>query len=175
MPFENPILFYSSAVLLVLFALISIKLRNVIYSLFSAIVVFLLAGFVFFILGSEYNAIIQVAIYGIAVPVLIGLTVMFTDFKAKVKDDKKISKLNFVLYFICAIFIMSLFYLVMTSLAVRPEGFNITDLADVNPHSVIQAFANGIFVNYVLAFELVSIILTIIVAGLVMFKKEVGK
>ena len=62
---------------------------------------------------------------------------------------------------------MSLIYLVMTSLMVIPNGFNITDsVVGINPNS-IYAFGSGIFVNYVWSFELLSLILTIIVVGLI--------
>ena len=47
-----------------------------------------------------------------------------------------------------------------------PEGFNITVPAQTNPIGTIQAFSQGIFVKYVFAFELISVILTMIVAGL---------
>ena len=77
----NPIVFYPAAILMILFAILAIKFRNIFYSLICAIGVFFLAGLFFYILGSEYNAIIQIAIYGVAVPVVLGLAVMFTNLK----------------------------------------------------------------------------------------------
>ena len=38
-------------------------------------------------LGSEYNAIIQAAIYGLAVPVIIGISIMFTTGKGNSKKE----------------------------------------------------------------------------------------
>ena len=67
----------------------SIKFKKIFYSLLCAITVFFLAGFFFYVLGSEYNAVIQIAIYGIAIPVILGLAVMFTNLK---KDESVINK-----------------------------------------------------------------------------------
>ena len=53
--------------------------NNIFYSLLSAIIVFFIAGMFFYVLGSEYNAVIQIAIYGVAVPVIHGLAIMFTE------------------------------------------------------------------------------------------------
>ena len=149
----NPIVFYPAAVLMILFAILAIKFKNIFYSLLSAILVFFFAGFFFYILGSEYNAVIQIAIYGIAVPVVLGLAVMFTNLK---KDDKaKSFGLKYLVIFVSCIFVLALVYLIMTSLVISPIG----------------AFGHGIFVKYVWAFELVSLILTIIVAGLTLFNR----
>ena len=63
----NPIIFYPLAIVLVLAAIFAISFRNIFYSLLSAIVVFFITGVLFYILGSEYNAVVQIAIYGIAI------------------------------------------------------------------------------------------------------------
>ncbi len=74
---ENPIIFYSASFLIIIFTLFALFARNVIYSLLWAVLVFFAGALFFCILGSEYNAIIQAAIYGLAVPVIIALSVMF--------------------------------------------------------------------------------------------------
>ena len=77
---ENPIVFYPAAAVMLLFALLTIKFNNIFYSLLSAIVVFFLAGMFFYVLGSEYNAVIQIAIYGVAVPVILALRIVYSFF-----------------------------------------------------------------------------------------------
>ena len=67
---NNPVIFYSASVLITIFALLALFARNVVYSLLAAVVVFFFGALFFYLLGSEYNAIIQAAIYGLAVPVL---------------------------------------------------------------------------------------------------------
>lgn len=172
----NPVVFYLTAVVMILFAILAIKFKNIFYSLLSAIAVFFLAGVVFYLLGSEYNAVIQIAIYGVAVPVILGLAIMFTNLKKDdSKSEKNTSNIKYVIFLTSGIFILALVYLVMISLVFNPNGFNISEEINLNYIQVMRAFSHGIFVKYVWAFELVSLILTIIVAGLTLFntkKKE---
>lgn len=167
---DNPIIFYPLAFMLVIFSLLAISLKNVFRSLLSAIVVFFLVGLLFYILGSEYNAVIQIAIYGIAVPIVLGLAIMFTNLKKEDKEDKP-KNLNYLLVLTAGLFILTLFYLVLTSLAVMPIGFNILDERNTFAMQTISAFGEGIFVKYVFAFEVISLILTLVVVGLTMFRR----
>ena len=166
----NPIVFYPSAILMILFALLAIKFKNIFYSLLSAILVFFFAGFFFYVLGSEYNAVIQIAIYGVAVPVVLGLAIMFTNLK-KTEKEEKTSNMNYLLILAFGLFILTVIYLMLTSLAIEPVGFNILDEVGANTVQSISAFGSGIFVQYVWAFEIISLILTIVVVGLTMFRR----
>lgn len=167
---DNPIIFYSLASLLILFAILTISVRNIFRSLLSAIVVFFLVGLLFYILGSEYNAVIQIAIYGVAVPVVLGLAIMFTNLK-KAEKEEKISNLNYLLILAVGLFILTVIYLMLTSLAIMPVGFNIAEEIGTSAVQSISAFGSGIFVRYVWAFEIISLILTIVVVGLTLFRR----
>ena len=171
---NNPIIFYFLSASILIFAGLTIKFKNIFYSLLSAMMVFLLAGILFYTLGSEYNAIVQIAIYGLAVPVILGVAVMFTNVK-NYKNKKISGKLKSVMFLVCGLFILAMFYLVLTSILFRPEGFHIVEEFVPNSAEVIQAFSRGIFVKYVWAFELVSLILTITAVGLTLFKRREGK
>lgn len=165
---DNPIVFYPIAAAIVFFASLAIWCKNIFHSLLSAILVFFLAGVLFYILGSEYNAVIQIAVYGLAVPVILGLGIMFTDFRKKEDEGVKSSAMKFAMFFTGTLFVIITFTLVTS-------GFEAPDFTGVNPVSAISAFGDGIFTRYVLAFEIISLVLTIIIAGLSMFKKEVNK
>ena len=167
---ENAVIFYTLFALILLSAGLTIKFKNIFYSLLSAMVTFLLVGVLFYILGSEYNAIVQVAVYGLAVPIILGVGIMFTETKKEQKSDVS-GKLKALMFIVCGLFILALIYLVMTSLIFTPQGFNVTENTLPNSVEIIQAFSRGIFVKYVWAFELVSVILTIAIAGLTLFRK----
>ena len=171
----NPVVFYPAAFLMILSALLAIKIKNIFYSLLCAIVVFFIAGMFFYVLGSEYNAVIQIAIYGLAVPVVLGLAVMFTNLKKEDKQLEKTSYFKYLIYLVCGIFILALVYLTMTSLVINPTGFDICENIDKTSIQVMNAFGQGIFVKYVWAFELISLILTMVVVGLTIFNKKGGK
>ena len=166
---NNPIIFYISSGIIILFALLTLFCKNIIHSLLSSIVVFFAAAVIFYVLGSEYNAIIQAAIYGFAVPVIIGLSIMFT---TGIQYKKKNFALPYLTVLCGIIFTMAAVYIIMISLSILPDTFNLTEIPQVNSYDILSSFAKGVFINYVWSFELVSLLLTVIIAGLTMFKKK---
>ncbi len=161
---NNPVIFYLASGLIIIFALITLFAKNVVYSLLSSIVVFFMGALFFYVLGSEYNAIIQAAIYGFAVPILIGLSIMFGGQKNKNSDRNFISS---YLPLLCGgIFILAFIYLIMMSLVIMPDTFNFAEISQVNAFDTLRTFARALFINYVWAFELISLLLTIIIAGI---------
>ena len=160
---NNPVIFYSASVLITIFALLALFARNVVYSLLAAVVVFFFGALFFYILGSEYNAIIQAAIYGLAVPVIIGVSIMFTTRSA---GGRKSFITPYITLLCSGIFLLAFIYLVMMSLAMMPDTFHNMELVQVNAFDTI-------FIDYVWAFELVSLLLTIVIAGfgLIKFRK----
>lgn len=170
---SSSILFYPTAVLLIASTYLAIRFSNLFYALISAIFVFLLSGIIFYLLGSEYNAVIQVAIYGIAIPIILGLGIMFTHFKSTPATKKNKNSTNIFAMILClGIFILALIYLTKTSLIFSPLDFDTADKIGGSAIQTISAISSGIFVKYVWAFELISLILTIVVAGLTLFKKR---
>ena len=165
----NPIVFYPAAILMILFAILAIKFRNIFYSLICAIGVFFLAGMFFYILGSEYNAIIQIAIYGVAVPVVLGLAVMFTNLKNEKKSEELSPNLKYIMFLTGGMFSLIVIHLLLTMNFDNSESVGNTSV------QVLSAFSQGLFVNYIYAFELIALILTIIVVGITLLTKEGGK
>ena len=167
----NPIIFYPTAIIMILFAFMTVRLHNIFYSVLCATIVFFLSGVIFYILGSEYNAIIQIAIYGIAIPVILGLAVMFTDIKKDAKKENKSSKKSFSII----IPILGLLFIFGMLLLISPYNFEINTYSDITYPIVISSFAQGLFVKYVWAFELFSLILTIIIVGITILNKNNDK
>ena len=64
----NSITFYGFAITLVVFAFLTLLSNKIMYSLIFALIVFFASGAIFFALGADYNAIIQIMVYGVAVP-----------------------------------------------------------------------------------------------------------
>ena len=167
---DNLILFYIASVMLITFALISIFARNIIYSLISAVMVFFLGAIIFYMLGSEYNAIIQASVYGFAVPIIIAISIMFTSLQKEKMPDRMFP---YVLVLFSGLFCLAFAHLVgRTILMSSSEIFNIAENIQSTFYDVISAFAKGIFINYVWAFELVSLLLVIVIAGIAMLGKR---
>lgn len=168
---NNPVFFYIASAILIVFTLLSMFLKNIVYSLLSAIIVFFATAIIFYILGSEYNAIIQAAIYGLAVPVIIGISIMFTSSK---KEKGKGFAVPYTTILAAIIFAMAFTYAIMISLVILPDTFNLTEITQTSSFENITAFAKGIFINHVWAFELVSLLLTVAIAGIVLIQGKGG-
>lgn len=172
---NNPVFFYIASVGIILFALLSLFAKNVIYSLLWAVLVFFFGAVIFFILGSEYNAIIQAAVYGLAVPVIIGVSIMFRGKPQKDDSGAKKFVLPYVTIMCAGIFVLAFVYLIMMSLVMMPDTFHLMEAVHITAFDNISAFAKGIFVDYVWAFELVSLLLLIVIAGISMLERRGGK
>ena len=167
---SNPIVFYLASFFIIVFALLTLFAKNVIYSLLSAVMVFFFGALFFYMLGSEYNAIIQAAIYGLAVPIIIGVSIMFAPTSGKVREKTFITP--YITLMCAAIFILAFVYLVLMSLVIMPDTFRIMDVFQVNAFDTIKSFAKGIFINYVWAFELLSLLLTVVIAGIGLLRTD---
>ena len=170
---DNPIIFYLAAFFILGFALLALFAKNVIYSLLYSILVFFFGALFFYILGSEYNAIIQAAIYGLAVPVIIGVSIMFT--KGDKYERKKSYTVPYITLMCSGVFVLAFIYLMLISLTINPDTFSIVGISQVNDFDRIFIFSKGLFVNYVWAFELVSLLLTIVIAGISLINTKRGR
>lgn len=160
--------FYGFAGAIILFALLSVFSFRILYSLLSAVCLFFLTAGIYFLLGADYNAVVQIAVYGIAVPILFILAIMFT----ADKEDKKTYitfKPRFFFSFLgLGVLFLSLFYLILISLGLSSNSAWIMQkqTMSINKYQMFNAIANGFFVNYALAFELFSILLLLVVVGI---------
>lgn len=166
---DNSIIFYTASVMIIFFSLYTLFAKNIINALLCSIMVFLLGAIFFYMLGSEYNAIIQAAVYGLAIPIITGITIMFTTGN---KEKEKCSNLPYIVIVFAGIFVLAFIYIMMMSMIINPDTFRIVDSIHLNSYENILAFANGIFIKYVWGFELLSLLLTMVIAGLTLFKNE---
>lgn len=162
------LIFYGFAGVITFFALLSIFSFRILYSLLCAVCVFFAAAGIYFLLGADYNAVIQIAVYGIAIPILFVLAIMFT----AEKEDKKIYltlRPRFFFSFLgIGVLFLSLFYLIVTSLNLNSNSawIMLKQTMFINKYQMFKALADGFFVNYVFAFELFSVLLLIVVVGI---------
>ena len=102
-----------------------------------------------------------------AVPVITGVSIMFmTGRSTKPKE----SNLPLITVIAGILFVMAFTYVIMISLAMLPDSFHTMEPVSFNSYDVISEFARGIYIDYVWAFELLSLLLTIIIAGLTLFR-----
>ena len=162
----SSIIFYSCAILIIVSAFLSIFVNRIIYSLFLAVIVFITASGIFFLLGAEYNAVIQIAIYGIAVPILFIFAIMFTADKLDEKTYLSFSPRFSLTMISAALFVLTIFNILVVSSSVM--GWIFTPQSDIqfNKYQMFDAISSGLYINYVFAFEFVSLLLLMAIVGI---------
>lgn len=162
------LIFYGFAGAIVAFALLSVFSLRILYALLSAICVFFATAGIYFLLGADYNAVVQIAIYGIAIPILFVLAIMFTADKLDKKTYITIKPRFFFSFLGIGALFLSLIYLIATSLTLSSNSAWILQKQTmfINKYQMFKAISDGFFVNYVLAFELFSVLLLIVVVGI---------
>ena len=162
------LIFYGFAGAIILFALLSIFSMRILYSLLCAVCVFFATAGIYFMLGADYNAVIQIAVYGIAIPILFVLAIMFTSDKLDKKTYLTIKPRFFFTFAALGALFLSLIYLIATSLSLSSNSDWIMQKQTIfiNKYQMFKALSDGIFMNYALAFELFSVLLLIVIVGI---------
>lgn len=162
------LIFYGFAGAIIFFALLSIFSFRILYSLIFAVCVFFATAAIYFLLGADYNAVIQIAIYGITIPILFILAIMFTSEKLDKKVYLTFKPRFFFSFFGIGLLFISSFYLIITSLGLNSNSdwVMLKQTLSINNYQMFNALSEGFFVNYAFAFELFSILLLIVVVGI---------
>lgn len=162
------LIFYGFAGVTILFALLSVFAFRILYSLLAAVCVFFAVAGVYFLLGAEYNAVVQIAIYGLAIPILLAFAIMFT-----ADNSDKINSISFKPRFFfgflaIGVLFLSLVYLIATSLSLNSNVAWVLarQTMFINKYQMFSAISQGFFVNYAYAFELFSVLLLVVIVGL---------
>lgn len=162
------LIFYGFAGAIIAFALLSLFSSRILYSLLFAVGVFFAAAGVYFLLGADYNAVIQIALYGVAIPILFVLAIMFTSDKQDKKIYLTVQPRLFFSFLGLGVLFLSLIYLIATSLSLNSNSAWILQkqTMSINKYQMFSSISELFFSNYVVAFELFSVLLLIIVVGI---------
>ncbi len=162
------ITFYGFSMLILLFAILALVADNILYSLLFSVVVFFCTGGIFFSLGADYNAVVQIAIYAVAIPILILFSIMF------VITDKN-NNLNisfspkFVITFISTgVISLILCYCVKFSTYLNPNSTKFLGTSSLNSNlndSIIN-IAKTLYTNYSLSLFIFAVSVVIVVVGI---------
>ena len=157
------ILFYIFACLLILSAILSIFSKKVLYSILWAVSVFVCTSGLFYLLGSEYNSIVQFMIYCTAVPVILAFAVMFTDYFR----DKKIYLTRGKRLYISFLAVGICISLIVFILNLTEGDFSYVFDSPVIIDGIknLTSITKDIFLKYMYAFEMIALLVLIIAAG----------
>jgi NADH-quinone oxidoreductase subunit J len=175
------ILFYGFSSIAVISAMFVIIKKNPVTSGVSLVVTFFSISGVYVLLNSQFIAIMQVLVYAGAIMVLILFVIMLLNLRpADIKHSyKTVSKAALILFIVI---------IMCTSLiAIISSGRFSGEKGGITPEIIygsgnVQIIARAMFSKYLLPFELVSLLITVAIIGVVILsrsglpeKKEGGK
>ena len=160
------VIFYTCAFLILGCAICSILAKKIIHSIFLAVIVFFATAGLFFLLNAQYNAVVQIAIYGLAVPILFVLAIMFT---SQQKED--LLNLSFSPKFLIALIsavllFLTIFNILIISSSVIEWLFTPQSALNINQFEMFDAISTGLYTTFFFAFELVSLLIFMVILGL---------
>lgn len=158
-------LFYIFATVAILAGLSVVLQRTPVYSALSLIVVLCSLAVVYLLLGAEFLAVVQVIIYAGAIMVLFVLVIMLLNARRESPTDRsRMARMAGVP--LLAVFIAELLVAVWGQFgnptSPAPHGF------DAGPRAVGEL----LFRNYVLPFEVTSVLILVAVLGAVVLAKK---
>ncbi|HZQ94741.1 MAG TPA: NADH-quinone oxidoreductase subunit J [Candidatus Sulfotelmatobacter sp.] len=159
------ILFYVCAVLAVLAALGVVFQRRPVYSALSLIVVLCSLAVIYLLLGAEFLAVIQVIIYAGAIMVLFVLVIMLLNARTESSTDR-----SRIARWLGAPLIAALLVEIVAVVWKQFPSANTPPAAplDAGPAAIGQL----LFRNYVLPFEVTSLLILVAIMGAVVLAKK---
>lgn len=162
------LVFYLFATVAIAAALVVVFQRRAIYSALALIVCFVSMAVLFYQLGAYFIAAIQVIVYAGAIMVLFLFVVMLIDPEAEVFSFSRARNLSLVAFPAAALF--GFFVLWCISELVLDDARS-SDTAPLSGGSV-DVVARDLFSDYLLPFEVTSILILVAVLGAMVLAKR---
>ena len=158
------ILFFFFAALAVGAAINVLAQKHVLYSALSLIVMLTAVSVLFILLRADFLAVIQVIVYAGAIMVLFIFVIMLLNLP---EDEDGADRLRWLRFIGIPLGLFFLFLVVATLWNVQPLG-----AAQPQMIGSPQAIGRSLFTDYVLPFEMTSLLILIALIGAVIFAKK---
>ncbi len=162
------IIFYGFAALVLIFAMLSVLSKNILYSLLFAVIAFFSVGGLFFSLSADYNAVMQIAVYGAAVPIIFLFAIMHTSHIENSSINLSLSPRFFIALISSSLLFMILWYSVKFALNFNKNliGFFNPSKNIIGSYDSLIAVAKGLYVDYSVSLILFALIILTLVIGI---------
>ncbi len=161
----SPLIFYLLAALLVLAALMVVFQRNVVHSAMALVAALFLTAILFFTLHAPMVGVLQVLVYAGAIMVLFLFVIMFLNPSAL--EERR------TVWWGCgavAAMLLAAALIAVTSAGNALENFMIAG----EPFGSPEMLAQSLFTDFVLPFEIASVLLLVAIVGAVVLAKREG-
>lgn len=164
--FYQILLFYVYSGILIGAALAVVTVRNTIYSALFLILAFFSAAALWMLLEAEFLALTLVLVYVGAVMVLFLFVIMMLDVKVRPNTKNGMSRYTKVGLFVALVMGLEMIMLLGKKLAhVLPQDDLIKH---VKGHSNVKEVAENLYTQYILPFELASVILLVAIVAAIL-------
>jgi len=138
--------------------------RHVLYSALSLILMLTAVSVLFILLLADFLAVIQVVVYAGAIMVLFVFVIMLLNLPA---DEDGADRLRWLKFIGIPLGLFFFFLVVATLWNVEPRGTGAAPLV-----GSAQAIGHSLFTDYLLPFEVTSLLILIALVGAVIFAKK---
>ncbi len=163
------LIFLGTASVAILAALLMITEKNPIHSALFMILTFLCTAVLFFLLQSPFIAIIQVLVYAGAIMMLIVFVIMLLELEEELRSPLKISFSKGVGVLTVLLIMLGLFFAVFGGAKGASGGYTPEKVSQLGSAKVVGKL---LFTDYLLPFEIVSILLMAAIVGAIVLVKQ---
>ncbi|MEG3592405.1 MAG: NADH-quinone oxidoreductase subunit J [Pseudomonadota bacterium] len=154
------IIFYFASTIIIIASLYMISVKNTVHAAFSLVLIFFLSAIIWLLLEAEFLAIILVLVYVGAVMVLFLFVVMMIDIK-ELSNKKNNKSKYFSFGIVVALGLLIEFLIMLSGDFSSSTSSTISHSNNNNTHSI----GSVLYTEYVLAFELASVILLVAITS----------
>lgn len=163
------VVFYVFAVLALAGALMVVTFRNPVSSALSLVLTLFSTAVLFVLLLADFIAVIQILVYAGAIMILFLFTVMFLN----LKSDRLMFESKHLHFKLGALLAVLLFVGYFASLGFK-KGLSLSNISTSNldGFGTVEGVGTTLFTDYLLPFELTSILILVAIIGVVVIAKK---
>lgn len=162
------LIFFGMAFLSLIASLLLVTRKNPIHSALFLVLNLLCVAVLYLLLYSQFIAIIQVVVYAGAIVMLIVFVIMLLDLEIEVRSRLKIVYSKVIGGFLAVLFLFGILYSVVAKSPTGKMGSYVPEKVNAN----VKAVGEVLFTQYLLPFEIISILIVVAIIGAVILSKK---
>ncbi|MCX7792989.1 MAG: NADH-quinone oxidoreductase subunit J [Thermodesulfovibrionales bacterium] len=162
------IFFAYLAIAIIGLSIFIITRKNPVHSVLGMLFMFIHVGALYLFLNAEFLAAVQVIVYAGAILVLFLFAIMILNIKEELKTELFIGSWVMAIPVTAGLAIM----LLLGLRTIKPGYTGSHSIEYIKTMTHTKAFGKELFMNYLLPFELVSIILLVAIVGAIVLSKK---
>ncbi|MGZ3535917.1 MAG: NADH-quinone oxidoreductase subunit J family protein [Thermodesulfobacteriota bacterium] len=162
------LIFLGAAFASIIASLLVVTRKNPIHSALFLVLTFLCVSVLYFLLYSQFIAIIQVVVYAGAIVMLIIFVIMLLDLEQELRSGFKLFYSKVIGGLLMVLFLLGIIYSVVWKSPTGKVGSYTPDKVNAN----VKAVGEMLFTQYLFPFEIISVLLVAAIVGAVILSKR---